>query len=64
MVKIIIDKDLCIGCGTCEGICPEVFEVRDDGKSHVKGGADLEENKEGIKEAEESCPESAITVKE
>ncbi|NIP24561.1 MAG: ferredoxin, partial [Phycisphaerae bacterium] len=22
---VIVDQDECIGCGTCEGICPEVF---------------------------------------
>lgn len=67
MVKINIDHDLCIGCGTCESICPEVFEVRDDGKSHVKESVDLENVDEtllaGIKDAEDSCPEQAIIVK-
>lgn len=60
MSKIKINDDLCIGCGTCESICPEVFEVREDGKSHVKEEIDLP----CVKEAEESCPEQAITVKE
>ncbi|PIZ00324.1 ferredoxin [bacterium (Candidatus Howlettbacteria) CG_4_10_14_0_8_um_filter_40_9] len=68
MVKIDIDHDLCIGCGTCESICSEVFEVRDDGKSHVKEGVDLETVDKNllaeIKDAEDSCPEQAIIVKE
>ena len=60
--KVIIDKDLCIGCGTCESVCPEVFEVKDDGKSHVKKGADL--SLPCVEEAESDCPEQAITVKD
>jgi len=25
--KVIIDEDECIGCGSCEDICPEVFKL-------------------------------------
>ena len=57
MVKV--DKKKCIGCGTCPGVCPEVFEMRDDGKAHVKKGAD---KKTGcIDEAIDSCPVDAIS---
>lgn len=34
-MKFKIDQDLCIGCGTCEATCPEVFGLVDD-KSQVK----------------------------
>ena len=34
-MKPVVDEDLCIGCGTCEEICPDVFQVGDDGFSHV-----------------------------
>ena len=26
-----VNKDLCIGCGACQAVCPEVFEIDDDG---------------------------------
>lgn len=29
-MKAFIDEELCIGCGQCEEICPEVFEVCDE----------------------------------
>ncbi|HWR57660.1 MAG TPA: ferredoxin [Thermodesulfovibrionales bacterium] len=30
MAVPVVDMDLCIGCGSCVEMCPEVFELRDD----------------------------------
>lgn len=60
-MRPIVDTDLCIGCGTCEDVCPEVFELGDDGFSHViapDGCADAG----CCEEAEEECPTSAISL--
>jgi len=58
MVKV--NKDKCIGCGYCTSVCPDVFELGDDGKSRVKENADLKKNKKCIKEAKGGCPAGAI----
>lgn len=58
MVKV--NKTKCIGCGYCTSVCPEVFEMGEDGKSKVKENVNLEKNKECIKEAKEGCPAGAI----
>ncbi|MBC7074137.1 ferredoxin [Candidatus Parcubacteria bacterium] len=58
MVKV--NKEKCLGCGYCTSVCPEVFEIGDDGKSQVKKGADLEKNKDCIQQAKEGCPVGAI----
>lgn len=58
-MKFIVDQELCIGCGACEGTCPEVFEL--DDKSQVKLDPVPEEFQECALEAEENCPVQAIS---
>ncbi len=59
-MKPIIDKDLCIGCGLCESLCPAVFKLN-DGKSNVLEGVDYKVNKDCIQKAIENCPVQAIS---
>ncbi len=62
-MKARVSENLCIGCGACAAIAPEIFELNDNGVSEVINALD-EENIEKAKEAEESCPTNAITVNE
>lgn len=55
--RVWIEED-CISCGSCEGICPEVFYVTDH--SNVKDGVNLNDFEAGIKEAAEACPVEVI----
>lgn len=60
--NVQVDQELCIGCGACVNLCPEVFELQDDGKSRVI-------IKNGCKECDyeiavNSCPVGAIKVEE
>lgn len=57
-----VDKDTCIGCGLCPEICPEIFEMDDDGLAIAKDIEIPEDVEDSAKEAEESCPVDAITV--
>lgn len=35
-IKVWIDQDLCTGDGLCAEICPDIFEMHDDGLAYVK----------------------------
>lgn len=59
-MKPQVDKDLCIGCGLCESLCPAVFKLN-DGKSGVLPDADYKANKDCIQKAIENCPVQAIS---
>jgi ferredoxin len=48
----------CIGCGLCESIVPDVFQVRD--VSRVREGIDYEQFKDKIERAIRSCPVGVI----
>jgi ferredoxin len=57
MAKIKLDRQQCIGCGSCAAVCPKCFEIADDGKSHIVG-ADKKDNEE-LEVAKMECAESA-----
>ena len=60
--RITVDKNKCIGCGTCVALAPEIFELGPDNKSRVKNpeGADPQT----AKLAADSCPVEAIKIEE
>ncbi|MEG0826247.1 MAG: ferredoxin [Bacilli bacterium] len=60
-MKIEINSDACIGCGSCCAICDDIFEFDDEeGTAKVKEDADFESFEEEIKNAVDSCPTDAI----
>lgn len=61
MVKV--NEDVCIGCGACQALVSDVFDLNDDGFAYVKDDADLSKYEEEINEAIDNCPTGAI-VKE
>ena len=64
-MKVIIDEDLCTGCGLCEETCPDVFKMDDEKDVAVVAKTEYDEyDQECIQEAVESCPSEAITTEE
>ncbi len=61
-MKAFVNKDTCIGCGLCPGICPNVFSMTDEGIA--LGGPVKEKDLPYAKEAENSCPVGAISLGE
>ena len=69
--KIIIERSLCTGCGTCIDTCPEFWEMANDDLSHLKESKMKGDNEEREMEdaecnieAAESCPAECIHVYE
>lgn len=58
-MAIVIDEQECIGCETCVELCPDVFEMNEDGeKAIVK---DPDSTLECVEESIDSCPSEAIS---
>lgn len=69
-MKIIHEREKCLGCGLCTTICPQHWEMADDGKSRLlnsnknkDGNYELELEDVGCsQEAAESCPVQCIRI--
>lgn len=61
MPIVKVDTEKCIGCGLCVSMCEEVFELKDDGKAHVKSTTACSSC--DCKSVAKSCPVDAITYK-
>ena len=60
-MKVKVDKNLCIGCGACQAIIPEVFELEDDGLAKAIDEEISNDLKDDVTDALEGCPTSAIS---
>ena len=63
-MKAIVDEDLCLGCGICVDVCPEVFEMGEGDKAKVKVSPVPPEKESSCRDAAEQCPESAIKIED
>ncbi|RLE59250.1 MAG: ferredoxin [Thermoprotei archaeon] len=74
--KVWLDRKGCIGCGSCVALCPDYWDLGDDGLSHIIGGKRIVENEEIVREeiilnelgcnidAAEACPAKVIHIEE
>jgi ferredoxin len=56
---VSVDQSLCIGCGICMDMCPEVFQTTEDGKAQSVGN---ECELHSLEEVADACPVEAINV--
>ena len=59
-MKVQVNKDLCIGCGACQAVAPDIFEIEDDGLAHAINSDVQDSQKDDALDALEGCPTSAI----
>ncbi|KMO68665.1 ferredoxin [Mycolicibacterium chlorophenolicum] len=60
-MRVTVDEDRCAGHGMCLTLCPEVFEMTDDGWAVAMPGEIPVEYEAATREAVENCPERAIS---
>lgn len=72
-MKIIHERQKCIGCGSCVALCPEYWEMAEDGKANLLNSKtnpksenqELEIEKiECNQEAADICPVQCIRIKQ
>ena len=70
MPKVILERNICIGCGSCQAVCPKYWEMVDDGKVNLLNSQKLEDEKYELEasdvacnqQAEEACPVQCIHI--
>ncbi|HEX4679262.1 MAG TPA: ferredoxin [Gaiellaceae bacterium] len=63
-MRVIVDKDVCLGAGNCVRTAPEVFDQDEDGLVELLDDNPPSELHEDVLLARRLCPARAITVKE
>jgi ferredoxin len=61
-MKVHLDAGICAGFGVCLGLCPEVFELHDDGYAVVLVSEVPPELEDAVRKAASQCPSNAISV--
>ena len=70
-MKIVYERTKCIGCGSCVAVCPDFWEMVDDGLPTLKGSTEnpqtgnyeLEIQEKGCNaEAVDICPVQIIKI--
>jgi ferredoxin len=59
-MDVFVDPEICISCGTCIDLCPEVYDWDDDGRAKAIEEEVPDELEDSAREALESCPVDAI----
>jgi ferredoxin len=61
-MKIVIDYDRCEGNAVCERLCPEVFQVKEDDRAHLRIENPGPELRAKVEAAVRRCPRQALAI--
>jgi ferredoxin len=62
VTRVEVDRDRCVGSGTCEALAPAVFEVDDDGVLAVLSPEPAEDDLSDVRDAVLACPTRALAL--
>ena len=62
MTRVEVDRERCVGSGTCEMLAPDLFEVGDDGIVTVLRPEADGEDADAAEEAVQACPTQALSL--
>jgi ferredoxin len=60
--RVEVDRDRCVGSGTCEALAPTVFEVDDDGVLAVLHPQPAAAEVSDVRDAVQACPTRALAL--
>jgi ferredoxin len=62
--RVVVDRDRCVGSGSCEALAPDVFEVDDDGILVVHRPEPAGDELSDVEDAVQACPTRALSLAE
>jgi ferredoxin len=63
-MKARVDQELCAACSVCVDVCPEVFDLNDEGMAVVTVEIVAPDYEDACRDAAEQCPSEAIVIDE
>jgi ferredoxin len=61
-MRVVIDRELCVGSGSCVYLAPELFDQHEDGRVVLIAEHPEPAQREPARTAAAHCPVSAISV--
>jgi ferredoxin len=62
--RVAVDRDRCVGSGTCEALAPDVFEIDDDGVLTLLRPEPSDGELPDVRDAVRACPTHALALAE
>ena len=63
-MRVTVDRDLCEANGVCAGLVPAVFRLDDEDELHITGGEMPPGLADQVRYAVQSCPKTALKLRE
>lgn len=61
-MRVVVDEVKCVGHGVCESLADDLFEVGDDGYTHLLVDEIPADRTEAAQNAVRSCPAQALST--